>query len=165
MMGRRGKTLIEMLILMSVMSLILGLVATSLVLLFKTDRQVRRDLDQVTALARLGSKFRADAHAATACQAGDTCDLAQSDGRVIRYALAEGRITREVRRGDTLEHRDAFVLPRTATARFDMPAEANGRLVRLIIAAAENSDRAFLTAVRPATIEAAIGLSTKERLP
>ncbi len=61
---RRGKTLIEMLLLISVLTVIMTIVATTLVALFRTDRQVRRDLDQQTALARLGGKFRADAHAA-----------------------------------------------------------------------------------------------------
>jgi type II secretory pathway pseudopilin PulG len=162
MTRRRGKTLVEMLVLISVLTIILGLVATSLIVLFKTDRQVRRDLEQVTALARLSSKFRADAHAADSCQVAEACDLALPDGRVVRYAAGPERITREVRRGDAVEHRDAFLLPATATAKFELPDETQGRLVRLTIAAAENSDRPYLTAVRPATIEAAVGLSQKE---
>ena len=162
MTRRRGKTLVEMLVLISVLTIILGLVATSLVVLFKTDRQVRRDLEQVTALARLSSKFRADAHAAASCQVADSCDLALPDGRVVRYAAGPQCITREVRRGDAVEHRDAFLLPATATAKFELPDELQGRLVRLSISAAADSDRPYLTAVRPATIEAAVGIVGKK---
>jgi type II secretory pathway component PulJ len=156
---RSGKTLIEMLILISLTSVILGIVATTLIALFKTDRQVRRDLEQQTTLARLGSRFRTDAHAAKSCQIDKTCDLALPDGRVIRYSLEGQRLSREVRRNGTVEHRDAFVLADTAAVRFEQPATQGGRLVRLSIAAKEFSDKPYLTAVRPATIDAAVGLA------
>ena len=60
---RRGKSLVEMLIVIGVFSVVLGTTSTTLVALFKTDRQVRRDLHQLTTLARLGSRFRTDASA------------------------------------------------------------------------------------------------------
>jgi type II secretory pathway pseudopilin PulG len=157
---RRGKSLIEMLILISLTSVVLGIVSTTLVALFKTDRQVRRDLVQLTTLARLGSRFRTDAHAARSCQIDKTCDLTLADGRLIRYSFEGQRLSREVRRGDAIEHRDAFVLPDTAAVGFDKPATHGGRLVRLSITAQERSDKPYLTAVRPATIDAAVGLST-----
>ena len=156
---RSGKSLIEMLILISLTSVVLGIVSTTLVALFKTDRQVRRDVQQQTTLARLGSRFRTDAHAARSCQIDKTCDLTLADGRVIRYSFEGQRLSREVRRRDAIEHRDAFVLPDTAAVGFDKPASHAGRLVRLSITAQEPSDKAYLTAVRPATFDAAIGLS------
>jgi len=164
---RSGKTLIEMLILISLTSMVLGTVATTLIALFKTDRQVRRDVEQQTTLARLGSRFRTDAHAARTCQIDKTCELIWPDGRVVRYALEGQRLSREVRNGDAVEHRDAFVLPNTAAVRFEQPADLGGRLVRLSITAKEHSDKPYLTAVRPTTIDAAIGLSamTKEATP
>ncbi len=159
---RRGKTLIEMLVLISVLSAILSVVAMTLVALFKTDRQILRDLDQATALARLSGKFRSDAHAASSCQIGQSCQLALPDGRVIHYLAAPREIAREIRRGEVVEHRDAFLLPSAAAVRFELPAESAGRLVRLSIAAAPDSDRAYLTAIRPAVIEAAVGLSKSQ---
>lgn len=162
---RRGKTLIEMLLLISVLTVIMTIVATTLVALFRTDRQIRRDLDQQTSLARLSGRFRTDAHAAASCQVGPTCQLALADGRVIHYLAAPRKIAREVRRGDAVEHRDAFFLPEAAAVQFDMPAELDGKLVRLTIAAAPDSDRSFLTAVRPAVIEAAVGLSNEKGTP
>lgn len=157
---RRGKTLVEMLILISIVGVTTGIAATTLVALFKTDRQVRRDIEQLTTLARLSSRFRTDVHAARSCQVDPSCDLALSDGRVVRYALAGTRLTREVRRADAVEHRDAFTLPDTAVVRFEKPATDNGRLVRLKISAADSSDKPYLTAVRPTVIEAAVGLSS-----
>lgn len=162
---RRGKTLIEMLVLITILSVIMGVVATTLAALFKTDRQVLRDLDQLAALSRLGETFRIDAHAAESCQVGESCQLALADGRVVHYAVAGPRIAREVRRGEEVLHRDAFSLPEAASVRFDLPAESGGRLVRLSIAPKDDTDRSFMTPIRPARIEAAIGLAQKERTP
>jgi type II secretory pathway pseudopilin PulG len=162
---RRGKTLVEMLVLITILSMILGGVGTTLVALFKTDRQVLRDLDQLAALSRLGSRFRTDAHAAQSCQVGESCQLTLSDGRTIDYSVAPRKISREVRRGDEVLHRDAFTLPEAAIVRFELPAESQGRLVRLVISAKEDADRSYMTAVRRATIEAAVGLAKKEISP
>ena len=162
---RPGKTLIEMLVLITILSVIMGVVATTLVALFKTDRQVLRDLDQLAALSRLGNKFRSDAHTAESCQVGESCQLTLADGRVVHYSVAPRRIAREVRRGEEVLHHDAFSLPEAAAVRFELPAESGGRLVRLTIAAQDDSDRSFMTPVRPAVIEAAVGLSAKEALP
>ena len=118
-------------------------------------------------LARLSSRFRADAHEAKSCQINQTCDLTWSDGRVVRYALAGQRLSREIRRDGAVEHRDAFVLADTAAVRFEQPATQGGRLVRLSITAKQHSDKPYLTAVRPTTIDAAVGLSlpTQEVAP
>ncbi|MEX2176068.1 MAG: hypothetical protein WD872_17030 [Pirellulaceae bacterium] len=152
-----------MLVLIGLLGLMLSIVSTTLVALFRTDRQIRRDLEQVTSLARLSDQFRADAHAATSCTTGPACTLQRADGRTVHYAFVPPAISREVRREQAVEHRDTFRLPDTAVVRFDMAEDVSprqsGRLVRLTIAAAASSDKPYLTAVRPATIEAAIGLS------
>ena len=156
---RRGKTLVEMLILITIIGTATGIGATTLVGLFKTERQVRRDIQQQTTLARLASRFRTDVHSARSCQVGHSCDLSLSDGRTVRYAVAGTRLTREVLRADAVEHRDAFILPDTAIVHFEKPASDGERMVRLSIVAAELSDKAYLTAVRPTVIEAAVGIS------
>ncbi len=162
MKRRRGKSLIEMLMLISVLSVIFSIVATTLVALFRTDRQIRRDLEQQTSLARLQGKFRADAHAALSCQTGEACELTLADGRVIHYLAAPRKIVREVRRAGAVEHRDAFLLPAEVAVRWELPADDGGRLVRVAIDAPPDADRSYLTPIRPTVIEAAIGLGTQE---
>jgi type II secretory pathway component PulJ len=154
---RAGKSLIEMLMLMGILSVIISTVAMMLVALMKTDRQIRRDLEQQTSLARLADKFRADAHAAKSCEVGAACDLKVPDGRVIRYAAQERQIAREVRRGNAVEHHDAFLLPANARVEFALPSGASGRLVHLEIVAVRASDHAYQTPIRPTLIEAVIG--------
>lgn len=159
---RRGKTLIEMLLLISVLSVILATTAATLIALMKTDRQLRRDLDQQTTLARLGEKFRADAHSAASCQLGAACDLTLPDGRVVRYEVRSGQVVREVRQGEQVQHRDTFYLPETAAITFHQPAESESRLVQLRIAPMPDSDAPYRMAVRPALIEAAVGVSSSK---
>lgn len=156
--SRRGKSLIEMLIIISILSVVLSTTAATLIALFKTDRQIRRDLDQLTTLARLSSRFRTDAHSAQFCGVDQACTLTLADGRVVRYAQEGYKLRREVLRGQAVEHRDAFVLPDTAVVKFEQPPEHQSKLVRLTIRAKSDADKPFLTPVRPATIEAAIGL-------
>jgi type II secretory pathway component PulJ len=160
---RSGKSLIEMLMLMSILSVILATTSATLIALMKTDRQLRRDLDQQTALARLAEKFRFDAHAATTCQVDTACQFAQSDGRTVRYEAAGGRVVREIRRGDAVEHRDSFVLPEQAVVTFSQPSDLSGRLVQLQIATVGDADTKYRAAVRPALVEAALGVSTIPR--
>ena len=94
MIIRRGKTLIEMLILMTVLSTVLAGVSLVLLGAFKTDRQLRRDLAQQTSLARLASRFRSDAHAATTCRVDNACELSLADGRVdVRVRMLDGHRT------------------------------------------------------------------------
>jgi hypothetical protein len=154
-----------MLILVSMLSAILATTATTLVALFKTDRQIRRDVTQLTTLARLASRFRSDAHAAASCQVDQACALTLPGGRVVRYAQEGPKLHRQVLRGDAVEHRDAFVLPDTAVVKFEQPAELGSKLVRLSVRAKADTEKSFLTPVRPATIEAAIGLTASKQEP
>lgn len=160
---RRGKSLIEMLIVIGVFSVVLGTTATTLVALFKTDRQVRRDLHQLTTLARLNTRFRTDAHAAAACQVDQGCTFTLSGERSVRYFHEGQKLHRQVLNGQAVEHRDAFTLPDSAVVLFAQPTEQSGKLVRLTIRAKANSDKAFLTAVRTTTIDAAIGLAAENK--
>ncbi len=154
-----------MLILVSILSAILATTATTLVALFKTDRQIRRDLTQITTLARLASRFRTDAHAATSCRIDQACALTLPGGRVVRYAQEGHKLHRQVLRGEAIEHRDAFVLPETALVKFEQPAEQETKLVRLTIRSQADADKSFLTPVRPSTIDAAIGLTQVQQEP
>ena len=64
-MNRCGKSLLELVVVIGLMGLLLATTATTLVGLVRTERQIRRDVDQQTMLARLAARWRADAHAAS----------------------------------------------------------------------------------------------------
>src|SRR5262245_10738443 len=115
MKDRRGRTLIEVMVIISMLSFIFAGSVTTLAAMFRLDRQFRRDREQSQTLARLGSLFRRDAHGAASVQAGAGCVLSLPDGRQVHYAAAERSITREVRQGAEVLHQDTFYLPAAAT--------------------------------------------------
>jgi hypothetical protein len=109
-------------------------------------------------VARLASRLRTDAHAAIAASVAGGCDLELPDGRTIRYAYAPPVVTRELRRGGELEHRDAFLLPRHAAVTFSQAAESNGQIIHVSITPAELPARAHTVPARPIEIAAAVNI-------
>jgi hypothetical protein len=130
---RRGKSLIEALVAMSLLAAALAASTTTLAALFRMESLIRRDVEQAAAIDRLSQRLRADAHAAVACRTEGNCVLTMADGREVHYAAASPVVTREVLGGDKLVHRDAFYLPKDAMVRFETAPEAGGKLVRMLI--------------------------------
>ena len=153
-----GKTLLEMAIVVSIMSVALMLSATTLVALFRIERQVRGSDSHRQAVARLASRLRADVHAAVSASANAGCELLLPDGRTIQYAVAPPEITREVRRGGDVLHRDAFVFASQAAATFRVRGESANQFVELSIAPAVPQQRRHQTSIRPTALVAAVNL-------
>src|ERR1044072_3547839 len=99
-----GKTLIEMLIVISLMSVALGMATTTLGTRFRVKQQITNDLAQDQTLTRLAGQLRADAHAALAATIDNGCDLQMADGSRVRYRLSAPAITREVNRDQEVVH-------------------------------------------------------------
>jgi hypothetical protein len=154
---RSGKSLIEALVLISILSLVVALSATSLATLFRIRHQMSRDREQGASISRLATRLRLDAHEADRASLDDGCSFALSDGRTIRYAYAAPSVVREVRRDDTVLHRDRFLLPKSATAAFERDENLPAGLIRLTIRPIEVRTRRT-EMPRTATIEAAVGL-------
>jgi Tfp pilus assembly protein FimT len=155
---RRGKSLIEMVIIIGIMSIVLSMAATTLVALFRVERQIRSSESHRQTLDRLSGRLRADAHSAVAVKTDDGCQFSLPSGQTIEYAVALPEITREVRRDAEVLHRDAFRLAPRSQAAFAVEGESAGQLVRLSIMPGELPSRAHLAATRPVTIAAAVNL-------
>jgi hypothetical protein len=158
---RCGKSLIEALVIISMMSVITGLAATSLASLFKLRYVMVRDAEQAASLDRLAMRLRLDAHEAFSAAAENGYLLKFAEGRSIQYSFAQYssgvvRIVREVRRDEKLIHRDTFSLPRHTLATFDDEAISRG-LLRLIIKP-EQTKLPPRELPRTAVIEAAFGI-------
>ena len=153
---RAGKTLLEVAIIVSIMSIVIGMCATSLATLFRLRFQISRDREQGAALARLATRLRSDAHDAISVTVNGACEFSLSDGRTVSYAIESAKVIREVRRDGDVVHRDRFLLPTTATAAFEKDSGAVP-LVRLSIRPGELRTRKT-EMPRVATIEAAVGL-------
>jgi prepilin-type N-terminal cleavage/methylation domain-containing protein len=155
---RRGYTLLEVAIVVTILSMVVVLATTTLTTLFRIERQFAGDAAQSQTIARLASQLRTDAHAAISTTTAEGCELALADGRTIRLAFASPAVTREVFRGDKIEHRDAFLLPRSATATFSSLPQDRGQLIRLTIAPKEGVPSSRAPPVRSLAIEVAVNV-------
>jgi hypothetical protein len=153
-----GKTLVEVAIVIALLNVALMLSATTLVALFRVERQVRASDAHRQTIARLSSRWRQDVHMAISADSTDGCRLSLPDGRTIQYSIAPPEIVREVRRGDEVLHRDAFILAARAPARFDVREEPTGQFVSLTIESPPLPRRRHQTDVRPLTLIAAVNL-------
>src|SRR5688500_17495083 len=160
-MKRRGITLLEVAITVSLTGILLAATAVLLTVLFRTEVQIRRDLAQQTTLARLNLRFRTDVHLATECAATDDCRLELADGRTIQYAWEAPRVTRVVHLEGKVVHRDSFDLPRGANVSFTItPAEIR-EMAKLVVAASDELPYRYATPIRPAQIEAIVHLHSQ----
>ena len=159
-MKRRGITLLEVAITVSLTGILLASTAVLLTVLFRTEVQIRRDLAQQTTLARLNQRFRSDVHMAKECTMMDSCRLKLADGRTIDYAWKSPRITRVVQRDGKVEHRDAFELPRGARVSFAAAPETR-QMATLTIAASDELPHRYATPIRPTQIEAVVDLHSQ----
>lgn len=82
---RRGKTLIELMVVISLMGTMLATTGTVIHRLMRAERAVANDLAWTRAVTELAEQFRSDAHAATQCRVSD-------DGQTLEFTLAEASI-------------------------------------------------------------------------
>ena len=166
---RRGFSLIELLAVMTVASVIFGVLGVSIFALHRTQTRVQDDSHTAAALADFARRLRADAHAATAAslqtdgdaEPSESLVLDYDDGRRIEYRFdtASRRIHREVRQADEIVHRDAFVLPRGAEVRWSPLAEGE-TLAGAVVSRPQGRERDAGEA-RRVRIEAAVGLDRR----
>ncbi len=132
---RCGYTLIEMMLVITVIGALSVMGAVLIGLLMSAESRSTEGAVVQSTLSRLGRQLRADAHAAVSADVAAASDvenarlnLKLADGRSIRYVASEGQIVREVDRESERPAREAFLLPE-GTSRFVVkPRE---RLVRL----------------------------------
>ncbi len=155
---RDGKSLIEALVIISMMSIIIGLAATSLASLFRLRYVMVRDAEQAASLDRLAHRVRLDAHEATSATNDNGFLLTFADDRSIQYSFATPRIVREVRAGGELVHRDTFSLPRYTLATFEFDDSLPGRKLLRVALKPEPTKLPPRELPRTATIAAALGI-------
>jgi hypothetical protein len=155
--SRRGQSLIELLVVLTLVSGALGLCAVTLTALFRTETQLRRDREQEVITGRLADLWRADAHGAIRCEIGPESVFTLADGQRVRYSIDGRRIWREVRRGDEVQHRDSFPLPPLAEATFATREDA-GRTFAVLSIQSQPVDRAYAAPVRTATFVGLLNL-------
>ncbi len=148
----RGYSLIEMMIVVSMLAFVLLLCTTTLHALFRLNRAERAGLVEASALDRLARRLREDAHAATEARVerppgkGKRLILTQSDRKTTTYEAAaarDGSVEIDRRSGaNGLEARETFTLKHVGAARFEVDAAVSksgrGGLARLVVTRRED---------------------------
>jgi len=120
---RRGHSLAECLVAITLLGTLLGTVTLTLGVMYRADRNLRDALDQQRALEQFADRFRSDAHQALSAAVSQpaeakapACELVlkSSEDQTIQYTLRPQDVERVVRRGGKIVHRETYDLAGTA---------------------------------------------------
>jgi type II secretory pathway pseudopilin PulG len=121
---RHGTSLIEMLIVISVWSVVIGVLAVLLGQLLRAGNVARAAVEQQVALARLQRQFASDVREATSDQmpeeeGKEAVRLLFDENHSVSYVLGERDLRRLERRGGEVVSREAFRLGSQVQVRVD----------------------------------------------
>ncbi len=136
-MLRRGYTLIEMIVVMTVGAVIVGISVGMLHALMRTEQTGRDRVPQARILARLAEQFRSDVGAAVrqtpnARQA--EWQFALAGDRVVTYRALPGEVRWDERMAGKLVRQESYVLPSGCSAAITVQHEATPAVANLSIA-------------------------------
>jgi hypothetical protein len=118
---RRAYSLIECIVLITTLSIVLGLAGTLVHSLMNFDRADRRRIAASEMVERLGRTLRSDAHRSIAppeiAPRGMTLKL--GDGQSVVYQIEKARMIRTLQQKDKPTHRDIFTMPPRVSVRFE----------------------------------------------
>ncbi len=138
MPARHGKTLVELLVIISLTAVAMTVGARTMVVMMRSEQKGAQSLAATTTLSRLAREFRRDVHAAIDVEAAGvetvpngTTELllTQPDDSVIVYRSEPKQVHRVVYRGGRRHSREVFRL-HSAHHRFE--SAADGNLVTLV---------------------------------
>jgi len=141
MKRRRGYSLMELLVVMTMSSVMLSVTVVLFTLLFRIERSGRDHVRHSAVLGRLADQFRRDVHATPVggVSVGETVQFSPAPDRTITYGTPHGAVIRIERVGSDLVNsevarRESFVLPSSCSASIESPPDAKGPTVTLSIA-------------------------------
>ena len=133
---RRGHTLLEMTVVITVGATLLGIAVSLIHVLMRAEQNGRTHVERYVTMARLADQFRDDVHAAAGrpTAEGQTAwHLELAADRTVRYATDPGEITREERMGEKIVSRESYNMPDGYTAAIAPDDATIPALVSLIV--------------------------------
>lgn len=130
--GTHGFSLIEVMVTVTIGSLVLISVGVALNSLFRAESSLREQTLQSSIRSRFELQLRTDLHQANSVEPLPGNEAAQGfvlkgpNARRIEYRLQESQVERSTFEQEALKHRDGFRLPRYTTAAYRISQE-NGR--------------------------------------
>ena len=141
-----GFTLVEMMIVISLSSIVLATIGIVFQGLRGAQRAIGDHQTAIDNIARLAQQFRADVHSATSAEiaavdleaaawppdAGEKSDAAQEilklpqpEGKEVDYRLDRGSMTRVVRSGNQIAERESYALPENCRVQWQLDDSPN----------------------------------------
>jgi prepilin-type N-terminal cleavage/methylation domain-containing protein len=161
---RRGYSLVEMLVVITIASLVLTTVAVALHSLFRVDRDLRQELVQSMALSRISLALRMDAHEAISTTIEPVGEepreivFAHAEGRSVSYTLDEARIVRRLQQGGQVKHREVYAFPEDTVLTLRMEELESKQVVILEIVHQVGEIEDATDSLRKRRIEAVVAL-------
>ena len=154
----RGVTLVEMLVVVTAASVLLGLVTVVLHTTFRAERKLRDQLALHRTIDRLARQFRADVHAAGSqrqADEGQRLILNLPGQQAAEYRITDTRIIRTLQQNAHVRHREAYALPTGVTAQWESITDDERSVTAIVII--RGSDPKNKAAQRTIRIEATPG--------
>ena len=162
---RRGYTLVEVLLAVTLSSIALATVGVMLHGVFRVQRSMSDHAQFIDHLSRLAEQFRNDVHQAKSVEpAGQVCVVSLSDGKRIEYRIETDGVSRTVRNGDQVLQRDTHFLPVDFTGQWKLdPAGAETKpIAALLIGLVPRDDPESSDDLRQFRVDAVVGLTPPE---
>ena len=161
--SRGGFTLIEMMVVITILVFLLASVGIALGTLFRAQSELQDELIAANTTSRLAAQLHADAHLASAAEItreGTTTRVRfLLPNAEINYVTHPRRIVRTVVQGETESHREVFSLLEGTTATWELTAERPA-FITLTTSFVSPALRASVARPREQRIETSIGLHT-----
>ncbi|MBN1590150.1 MAG: prepilin-type N-terminal cleavage/methylation domain-containing protein [Pirellulales bacterium] len=155
-MHRRGFSLLEMVVVITVSTVLVGVSVGVLYTLMRTERTARNRVPHSTNIARLAEQFRGDVRAATRqpplVRQGEW-HFTLPDNRTVTYRTAPGEVRWEERVEGSLVRKESYILPDGWSMTIDVPNNAMPAMASLILV----KDSESPTAGREIRVVAALG--------
>jgi prepilin-type N-terminal cleavage/methylation domain-containing protein len=167
-LSRSGFTLVEMLIVISVASVMMGISVCAIHLLLDAEHEAARAVRFNNSVARLTHAFRSDMHASRQVDLPESKPgkpivlVATVDGGQVRYELEAHLATRIELEGEQQVHREVYYFPPYSQMRFEHQPSQGLVVLKIDMAAGGSGTTTVPPAVasgtkRPLFIEAALG--------
>ncbi|MGI8981649.1 MAG: PulJ/GspJ family protein [Pirellulaceae bacterium] len=155
---RGGWSLMEMMVVITLMTVVLSMSAMLLTALMRSQGMLWADLHEQSARTRLAVQLRTDAHWASSasCASPQVCVFLLTEGDKVEYEIKGNSLHRVRRKADVVSERETFSL-QGLSADFSVDESRQRPLVRLNLVAAPEF-RKYSRIARPSILEAAVGI-------